>query len=107
MPAPSIADALAAYVLADPSDFEHVGQCAQTATLLVDQKIAGVRIPEQIRRAAILEVGANLFNRRASARDSATAVDADTAPAFFRPALDPITPAWPLLAPYLKGTGIA
>ncbi|WP_165544504.1 hypothetical protein [Schaalia vaccimaxillae] len=64
-------------------------------------------MPDEIRRAATLEVGANLFNRRASSRDSATGVDADTAPAFFRPALDPLTPAWPLLAPYLRGTGIA
>ncbi|WP_428639688.1 hypothetical protein [Schaalia sp.] len=107
MPATSITEALAAYVLADPSDSEHVGACAQAATLLVDQKIASVRVPEEIRQAAILEVAANLFNRRASARDSATAVDADTAPAFFRPALDPMTPAWPLLAPYLTGPGIA
>lgn len=103
----ALAQALADYVLADPSDNEWVSQCAVSAQALVDSKIGGVPVPDEIRRSAILEVGANLFNRRSSSRDSGTGVDADTSPAFFRPALDPLTPAWPILAPYLRGVGIA
>lgn len=98
--------ALSAYVLADRDDAEHVGQCARTAETLVTRAIGSQTVPDEIKRAAVLEVGANLFNRRASARDSATALDADTGPAFFRPSLDPMTPAWPILRPYIQGTGI-
>ena len=97
---------LAAYVLADSSDLDFVTECAHTATCLVENKIGRARVPDSVRKAAILEVGANLFNRRMSSRDSATGVDADTSPAFFRPALDPLTPAWPLLRPFLEGVGI-
>lgn len=100
------AETLAAYVLADPSDRGFVAQCVETATSLVDAKIARAAVPGEVRAAAILEVGANLFHRRQSSRDSATGIDADTGPSFFRPALDPMTPAWPLLAPYLTGPGI-
>lgn len=97
---------LSAYVLADPTDREHVGQCARAAETLVNRAIGSQNVPEEVKMAAVLEVGANLFNRRASARDSATGIDADTSPAFFRPSLDPMTPAWPILRPYIQGTGI-
>lgn len=100
------AETLAAYVLADPSDRGFVAQCLETATSLVDAKIGRAQVPAQVRRAAILEVGANLFHRRQSSRDSATGIDADTGPSWFRPALDPLTPAWPLLRPFLEGPAI-
>lgn len=101
------AETLAAYVLADPADLDFVSSCLQTATQLVESKIGRASVPEGVKETAILEVGANLFHRRQSSRDSATGLDADTAPAFFRPALDPLTPAWPLLRPFLEGPAIA
>lgn len=99
-------DALRAYVNADPGD-DYAAQCALTAHNLISQKIGRASVPADVLMQAFLEVAANLFNRRSHTRDTSTGLDADTTPAFFKPALDPMTPAWPILRPYLAGPGVA
>lgn len=99
-------DALRAYVNADPGD-DYAAQCALTAHEMITRKIGKTLVPEGVVMQAFLEVGANLFNRRSHTRDTSTGLDADTTPAFFKPALDPMTPAWPILRSYLAGPGVA
>lgn len=94
--------AVAAYVHGAAADTAFIEECTESATALVDRFIGSSPVPTAVRRSAILEVAANLFNRRASSRDSSTALDADSTAQFFRPALDPLTPAYPLLRPYMK-----
>lgn len=98
--------ALAAYVHADPTDTQFVSQCATTARQMVSQRIGSAKVPPGVVAQAVLEVGSNLWHRRLNARDQSGPGDVETTPAFFRPALDPMTPAWPILRPYL-GVGIA
>lgn len=97
--------ALVAYVNAAPGD-DYIEQCATAAHDLITAKIGTHTVPAPILMQAFLEVGANLFNRRSHTRDTSTGLEADTTPAFFRPALDPMTPAWPILSPYIHGPGV-
>jgi hypothetical protein len=100
------AQALASYVHAAAGDAEFVAQCARSARARVAKEIGTATVPTDIAAQAVLEVGANLWARRLNARDQAAPGDTDTTPAFFRPALDPMTPARALLRPWL-GVGIA
>lgn len=102
MPNSDLTKAVAEYVHAAASDTDFIQECTETATALVDRFIGSSLVPSSVRRSAILEVAANLFNRRSSSRDSSTALDADSTASFFRPALDPLTPAYPLLRPYMS-----
>lgn len=92
---------LAEYVQAPPEDAGFIDQCEKAATDIVAARAAGAAIPEAVLAAATLEVAANLYNRRTSRRDLGVFGDAETAAPYQRPALDPFTPALPILRPYL------
>ena len=92
---------LAEYVQAPPEDAGFIDQCEKAATDIVAARAGGAAIPEAVLAAATLEVAANLYNRRTSRRDLGVFGDAETAAPYQRPALDPFTPALPILRPYL------
>lgn len=92
---------LAEYVQAPPEDAGFIDQCEKAATAIVTARTGGATIPEAVLAAATLEVAANLYNRRTSRRDLGVFGDAETAAPYQRPALDPFTPALPILRPYL------
>lgn len=111
------------YVRADQRDQTFVTECATEATALVLTRVTGAPVPEEnpptieetaaatgipaaVLHKAILEVGANLYQRRVSAIGRPGYTDPETMGNPHRPALDPLTPAWPLLRPYLR-PGIA
>jgi hypothetical protein len=54
-----------------------------------------------------LQVAGNLWARRAQSAQPGLGEGIESAPAYYRPALDPLTPARPILAPWLKGAGLA
>lgn len=101
-PDEALISAAAEYVHATGGDRQFVAECTTAAAALVDRFIGTSKVPADIRKSAILEVTANLFNRRSSSRDASTALDADSTASFFRPALDPLTPAYPMLRPFMK-----
>ena len=102
LPNEELIRAAAEYVHATSGDRQFIAECTTSAAALVDRFIGTSQVPSDIRRSAIMEVTANLFNRRSSSRDASTALDADSTASFFRPALDPLTPAYPLLRPFMK-----
>lgn len=97
---------LAGYVRASDRDATYVDETKQRAAQLVADRVGTADVPEPVLSAAILEVGANLYQRRVSAIGSTNYGDPETAISGMRPALDPMTPAWPMLRPYL-GPGLA
>lgn len=97
---------LATYVRASSHDAAFVQETKERAAQLVSTKVGTVAVPESVLSAAILEVGANLFQRRVSMIGATGYGDPETSVPGMRPALDPITPAWPMLRPYL-GPGLA
>lgn len=101
-----LTEKLSAYVRASDRDREFVGECADRAVALVASRVGEQPVPASVLSAAHLEVGANLYQRRASAIGTTNYNDPETLGNPMRPALDPMTPAWPMLRPYL-GPGIA
>lgn len=101
-----LTEKLSAYVRASDRDREFVGECADRAVALVASRVGEQPVPASVLSAAHLEVGANLYQRRASAIGTTNYNDPETLGNPMRPALDPMTPAWPLLRPYL-GPGLA
>lgn len=97
---------LAAYVQAAPEDTEYVQQCLDAAEDIISRHVGAHKVPAQVRDTAVLEVAANLYQRRTSRRDITHFGDANGLAPMSRPALDPLTPARPILAPWL-GVGIA
>lgn len=97
---------LAQYVRGSAADEPFLSETAARAAQLVSEKVGAVEVPESVLSAAILEVGANLYQRRVSSIGTTSFGDPETMGNPMRPALDPITPAWHLLRPYL-GPGIA
>lgn len=96
---------LRAYVKATDRD-AFVDECSATAETLVDGHIGGVvGVPPEVRWAAVLEVGADLWNRR-SARAGVIAIGAEDQAQAVRINRDPLASARPILRPYL-GPGIA
>lgn len=97
---------LSAYVRASDRDEAFVTECAARAAHLVSDKLGAATVPTSVVSTAILEVGANLYQRRVSAIGANNYGDPETMGNPMRPALDPFTPAWPILRPYL-GPGLA
>ncbi len=91
---------LAAYVGAT-STTEFVAECWTTAGTLVARHIGARKVPDDVRDRATLEVGAELFHRRATKNAVAQFASPDAAPV--RIARDPMVAAYPLLAPYVGG----
>lgn len=97
-----------AYVKGNTADEDFLTQCAQAATERVTEAVGSATVPPAVLKTAMLEVAANLWNRRQNTLDAANLGDgSDTTPAFFRPALDPMTPARAILRPYLTRVGLA
>jgi hypothetical protein len=98
---------LAAYVQAvGADDLAFVQQCAAEATELVTGLIGGsaddpnpFAVPQAIVARAVLEVGADLYFRRAS-RNGIVPFDGDD-PQPMRINRDPLVAAYPILRPYL------
>ena len=97
---------LAAYVRASDRDAAYVDETKVRAAQLVSTKVGAAVVPESVLSAAILEVGSNLYQRRVAMIGQVNYGDPETAVPGMRPALDPMTPAWPMLHPYL-GPGLA
>lgn len=97
---------LSKYVKASQNDTEFVKSCLNSAEHMIDKYIGPASVPEEVRDQAVLQTGANLFLRRAGRRDITGFTTPEAAVMTQRPALDPLTPARPLLRPYL-GVGIA
>lgn len=97
---------LADYVRASDRDAPYVTETKVRAAQLVSDKVGSAVVPEPVLSAAILEVGANLYQRRVSAIGTTNYADPETMGNPMRPALDPLTPAWQMLRTYL-GPGLA
>lgn len=97
---------LAAYVRAHERDADFVAECAERAAEIVGRRVGSAPVPAPVLAAALLEVGSNLYSRRISRTGTPGFTDPEMMGNPFRPALDPITPAWPILRPYLE-PGIA
>ncbi|SDU08335.1 hypothetical protein [Schaalia radingae] len=94
------------YVAAPASDQAFLELCTAQAESMVSRLVRRREVPQAARDAAQLEVAANLYQRRTARRDITNFSDGTAMPLQIRPALDPLTPARPILAPYL-GVGIA
>lgn len=99
-------EALKKYVNAVNADTEFLQQCVDGATHRIDQFIGSRSVPDVVRDQAIQEVAANLYQRRVGRRDINNFGDPGVVAPLSRPALDPLTPARPILKPWL-GVGIA
>ena len=97
---------LSSYVKASETDKEFVSSCLDAAEAMITEYIGTGTVPEQVRDQAVLQVASNIFLRRSGRRDITGFTTPDAAVLTQRPALDPLTPARPLLRPYL-GVGIA
>lgn len=100
------AEQLKAYVQAIDADRDFLQSCVDSAATMVKRHCGARRVPAEILDTAVLEVAANLYQRRVARRDVANFGDAGIVTPLSRPALDPLTPARPILAPFL-GVGIA
>lgn len=94
------------FVRASERDRTFVNDCKARASRLVNDRVSGAEVPDSVLSAALLEVGANLYQRRMSSIGTSSYGDPETMGNPMRPALDPMTPAWPMLRPYL-GPGLA
>lgn len=93
------------YVKATAHDL-FADECQATAEQLVNDHIGTVAgVPAEVRWAAVLEVGADLWNRR-TARNGVITVGAEERAQAVRVSRDPLAAARPILRPYL-GPGIA
>lgn len=93
---------LARFVSA-PQEDPYLGACITESTDLVG-KLAGDRlptIPEPVADRAILEVAADLYHRRATRNGIAGFDDTEISAAPVRINRDPLTPARPILAPWI------
>lgn len=90
---------LASYVKAVPGDMVFVSECWEQAAELVARRIGSAIVPEPIRDRAVLEVGADLWHRRATRSGVATFDGGDYTP--MRVTRDPMKAAADLLAPYV------
>lgn len=102
----ALATKLFTYVRANERDRDYLNDCATRAIALVAGRVGEATVPASVLEGAQLEVAANLYQRRASATGTSNFGDPEAMGNPMRPALDPMTPAWPLLRPYL-GPGLA
>lgn len=96
---------LTEYVQAPEKSAAFVAECETRAEALVTQRLGGRAIPEAVRGLAVLEVGADLYHRRA-ARNGVVSFDSPEAVQTVRIARDPMRAADDILRPYL-GPAIA
>lgn len=110
-PAPEPLDvALEWYVKAnastEPELVTFAAACHEEASELVERHIGTATVPEAIMARAVLEVGADLFYRRAARNGVVNFGNGVEAASVVRINRDPMTQAYPLLSPYV-GLGFA
>lgn len=96
-----LTDALAQYVQAPASD-PYLASCAATATDMVVAHCgpAVIDVPRRVLDRAVLEVAANLYHRRATLGGVTGLEDTETTMGESVPR-NPMTPAYPILRPYM------
>lgn len=104
---PEAVAALAAYVSVDKTN-TYVGECAAEAEAIVAKALhledgTERSTPPELRRRAVIEVGAELYARRGLRNGIATFGQADGGLQPVRVARDPMHLAREILAPYLGG----
>ena len=106
-PTEEVAAALAPFVGARAVD-PYISQCAVEAVEMVVHYIGEEKdaIPASVFHRACVEVGADLYHRRSARNGIAGFEDTDITSAPVRINRDPLVPARPILAPYMK-VGIA
>jgi hypothetical protein len=97
--------ALKTYVNAPTTDDAFITQCWNEAVALVTKFIGTATVPETVVDRARVEVGQELYNRRAAPNGIAQYATFDSS-SVQRVARDPMVGAYPLLQPYV-GQGIA
>lgn len=100
------ADDFALYVRAADADMPRIRQLYEAATSMVGKLVGEADVPAPVLEQAVLATGANLFARRTTQTELGGYDNGLLQPIPQRPALDPLTPARNMLAPYL-GPGIA
>ena len=100
------AEALAQYVRAPDRDMDRVRELYDAATNMVGRLTGDADVPTPVLEQAVLATGANLYARRTTQTELGGYDNGLMQPVPQRPALDPLTPARNMLAPYL-GPGIA
>lgn len=105
--AEEVAGALAPFVGARAAD-PYISQCAVEAVEMVVHYVGVEKdaIPASVFQRACVEVGADLYHRRSARNGIAGFEDTDITSAPVRINRDPLVPARPILAPYMK-VGIA
>lgn len=102
----SVGTAELARFVSAPQEDPYLSECVTEATELVG-KLAGDRlptIPGPVADRAILEVAADLYHRRATRNGIAGFDDTEISAAPVRINRDPLTPARPILAPWIGVT---
>lgn len=90
----------------EPRLADFADACQLEAAALVDDHIGDAVVPTVLRDRAVLEVGADLFYRRAARNGIVSFGSGVEAASVVRINRDPMTQAYPLLAPYV-GLGFA
>lgn len=98
------AEVLAQYVGANAGDSAFVASCWAEAEALVAAFVGEADIPSAVLDRATLETGSELFHRRQAPNGVMQFQTLDGSA--IRVARDPMTPAYPLLVPYV-GPGVA
>lgn len=97
---------LAQYVRAPERDMARVTEVYDAASDMVGRLVRDTTVPSAVKDQAVLATGANLYARRTSQTELGSYDNQLLQAVPQRPALDPLTPARAMLAPYL-GPGIA
>lgn len=104
MPEPTPATTLDWYVNAVSGDAQFARESAEVAQQMVTDFIGGADnpfgVPAKVVARAVLEVGADLYYRKAS-RNGVVSMGGDVDPQIFRLNRDPMAAAYPLLRRYL------
>lgn len=91
---------LATYVRSSGREQTIVAGIAVTAATMVAEHVGAAEVPDAVLSQAILAVGANLYQKRTSTIGTGSFGEAELAGNPMRPALDPLTLAYPLLRAY-------
>lgn len=100
---PATPTPLAWYVQASGEDAGYAATCQEEAIELVGHLIGTALVPESVVDRAVLEVGADLYHRKAARSGLVQFGGGAEAPAVHRIPLDPLRAAHPILRPYLEG----
>lgn len=95
-----------AFTGAASSDLEYLSECLEAARARITCHVGDAAVPGPVLEQAIMQVAGNLWARRVGKQDLAAFSDGTLMANPARPALDPLTPARLMLAPWL-GVGIA